>query len=65
MHFPIPHTVADAEEYDWEDTSLDQTPWTTDLEIAEVDCEGQARTGKGKRRFVDNAGAFLLEDDSD
>jgi tyrosyl-DNA phosphodiesterase-1 len=65
IHFPIPHKVADAEEYDWEDTSLDQTPWTTDLEIAEVDCEGQARKGKGKRRFVDNAGAFLLEDDSD
>lgn len=65
MHFPIPHKVADAEEYDWDDTSLDQTPWTTDLEINEVDCEGHARKGKGKKSFVEYGGAMLLDDDSD
>ena len=55
VHFPLPHIVP-APAYHLSAGGSANTPWATDLEILEKDCEGTQRKGGKFKRF----GALLL-----
>jgi tyrosyl-DNA phosphodiesterase-1 len=53
VHFPLPHRVP-AQEFRLALSGIDNnnTPWASDLEVNEVDCIGNTRTGSKYKKFL-------------